>query len=320
MHRKWGWSRREFLRSTVLALGWGAFGGEDWQEGEPPKLPRRQLGKTDLTVTLLGLGAAQVGVHADEDRAVEVVQRMIDLGVNYIDTAPSYAGGISEARVGKAIRERRDKVILATKTGHRDRKGALADLEGSLRRLGTDHIDIWQIHSIQSHGDLDRALQDQGSVKAGEDAIRSGKVRFLGVTGHAHPDLNLRAIREYDFATILMPLNVADPLFLSFEKEVLPAAVEKGMGVVAMKVLAAGNLPGRGGLGAQDCVRYAASLPISCAVVGLKSVEEAEAAATAIRLPPLGPSERAKLTERIPDHPGKSLEWYKNKKIRPRSE
>ncbi|MCZ6603191.1 MAG: aldo/keto reductase, partial [Planctomycetota bacterium] len=198
------WSRREFLASTALALGWTALGRGVWADEQPPVMPLRPLGKTGLQVSLLGLGAYPVGSLPDEDKAIGVVHRLLDVGVNYLDTAPSYSNGTSELRVGKAIRGKRDKVILATKTLPRDRKGAMKDLEASLVRLGTDHVDLWQIHSIRNHKDVDALFDDNGSVRAGEDAIKAGKVRFLGVTGHTNPELHLRVIKEYDFATMLM--------------------------------------------------------------------------------------------------------------------
>lgn len=312
------WSRREFLRSTLLALGWGTFRPGGWQESDLPAMPMRPLGKTGLQVSLLGFGGAPLGGLRDEEKAVQIIQKMIDLGVNYLDTAPSYSKGVSERRVGKAIKGRRDKVIIATKTLPRSRKAALDDLEGSLRRLGTDYVDLWQIHRARTHADLDRVFADNGPVRAGEEAILAGKVRFLGVTGHTHPEINVRAIKEYDFDAILMPFNIADPLFLSFERDVLPIALEKGMGVIGMKVLAASKLLGRGGLTAQECLRYGYSLPVSTAIIGVRSMDHVEEAVKSALLPALNKGEMAQLNGRITEHPGKDLEWYKSEALAPR--
>jgi len=271
-------------------------------------MPMRTLGRTGVKVSLAGLGCVQIARHRSDDEAVKVVRRAVELGIKYIDTAQQYGRGRSEKRVGLALKDGlREKVFLATKTLQRGYSGAKKDLEGSLKRLQTDHIDLWQFHALKSDGDTDRILDC--AVRAGEEAVKAGRVRFLGITGHYDPQVFVNALKRYDFSTLLIPLNCIDPHNRSFEKHALPFANKKRTGVIAMKVYCSGKLPEH--VLAEDCLRYTYGLSISTCIVGCASVKEVELAAHVARnLQRMDAKQRAALRAKTKPHsPG--LEWYK---------
>lgn len=179
-------------------------------------------------------------------------------GVRYCDTAPAYDD--SQSYYGEAFKKlqgARDGVFLASKTHERTRTGALALLGGSLRKLGTDRLDLWQMHDLRTKGDLDAMFARGGAIEAAEEAKQAGKVRFIGLTGHHDPAILLAAMARYAFDCVLLPINPADPDRLPFITTVIPAARERGMGVIGMKVLAAGRLVNEGAATAEECIRYA---------------------------------------------------------------
>ncbi len=301
-------------------LGWGASAQADPADNPadgsavgPAKLPRRPLGRTGFQSTLFGLGCFPLGSLPDTDAAVEVIVRALDLGCNYLDTAPSYGQGRSEERVATALAGRPDAkdVFVATKTHTRTGAEARRDLEGSLKRLGRDRVDLVQVHAVKDAADLERALAPEGPLKALQQAREEGLVRFVGVTGHYDPVVMRRAIESDEFATILFPLNCVDRHRHSFEKETLPAAIEQGVGRVAMKVFASGNLVKKG-VPAEPCLRYVYALDVSTVVVGCRTVEEVDLAARVAREGrPLGVEERAALLDSTARHQGPAVEWYK---------
>src|SRR5437870_5568009 len=214
----------------------------------PSPLPTRLLGQTGAAVTLFGLGGE--GVLRTYDRAAEavaVIHRALDQGVNYCDTAPAYAGSLDY--YGAALGERRREIFLASKTHDRTRDGSLRLLDESLERLRTDHLDLWQLHDLRTPGDLRAIFGRGGALEALIQARQEGRVRFLGLTGHHDPAILLDAMGRFDFDTVLVALNGADIHRLSFARTVLVEAGRKGMGVIGMKVYAAGALV-RGGPGA----------------------------------------------------------------------
>jgi aryl-alcohol dehydrogenase-like predicted oxidoreductase len=298
-----GVTRRTFMAGAAGALA------APWVFAEERPMPTRTLGRTGVKVSLAGLGCVQIGRRGmPEPDAVAIVRRALELGINYIDTAQQYGQGLSEKRVGLALKGGlRDKVFLATKTLQRGSAGAERDLDGSLERLQTDHVDLWQFHALRSDGDTQRILD--GAVKAGERAIKAGKARFLGITGHYDPQVFVNALKRYDFSTLLIPLNCIDPHHRSFEKTALPFANEKKTGVIAMKVYCSGNLPRY--VKAEDCLRYTYGLPISTCIVGCSSVAEIELAAHVARnLEKMSDKEREDARAKTKAHsPG--LEWYK---------
>ncbi|HQR45023.1 MAG TPA: aldo/keto reductase [Thermoanaerobaculia bacterium] len=265
----------------------------------PSAMPMRNLGKTGYRVGIFSLGG-QAAVEQPENEAVAVpiVEKALDLGLNYIDTSARYGGEKrwSEQYIGKVMKRRRTEAFLATKTHDRTRDGSWKLLETSLKLLETDHVDLWQVHNLSSMDQVERMFAPDGAVKAMQEAREQKLVRFLGVTGHADPDVLLAAIRRFPFDTILMALNAADPHHRSFQKELLPAAVEKEMGIVGMKIPARGRIlagwtpppagsqpawtgtaTAPGTLTMPEAMRYVLSLPVSTVIIGVDSVAQLEA-------------------------------------------
>jgi aryl-alcohol dehydrogenase-like predicted oxidoreductase len=239
-------------------------------------LPRRPLGRTGHEVTLFGLGGEGVlRTHGRTAEAVRVIHRALDQGVNYCDTAPAYAGSLDY--YGAALGERRREVFLASKTHERTRDGSLRLLDDSLRRLRTDHLDLWQLHDLRTPRDLHRIFTKGGALEALVQARAEGRVRFLGVTGHHDPALLLQAIRGFAFDTVLVALNAADVHRLSFLQTVVVEAARRGMGVIGMKVCAQGALLGPGRLTMDEAMGYVLSLAgVSTVIVGCKTVAEVD--------------------------------------------
>ena len=247
-------------------------------------LPTRTLGKTGVPATLFGLGGEGVlRTHGRQVEATRVIERALSLGVNYFDTAPAYAS--SRDYYGAVLGERRQGIFLASKTAERGRDGSLRILDDSLRRLRTDRLDLWQLHDLRTLAEVDEIFSPRGAIHALVKAREEGRVRFLGLTGHHRPDVLLEAMRRFPFDTVLVALNAADVHARSFSRTVLPEAARSGMGVIAMKVFAGGELVRpRGPLAAEDALGYALSLPgVTCAIIGCRTGEEVEANVRAAR-------------------------------------
>lgn len=193
---------------------------------------------------MFGLGGAFIVAQDRRDEAAAVINRALDLGVNYIDTAPTY--GSSERNIGEVMRYRRDEAFLAGKTLDRSRDGTMRLFERSLQRLQTDHLDLYQLHGVHSEADLKELFGPRGAVKALDELREAGAVKFAGITSHRNCPVLLRALDEYDFDCVLMPLNAGDVHDDSFAENVLQAARQKDLGVVAMKVAAYGAFSGTG--------------------------------------------------------------------------
>jgi predicted aldo/keto reductase-like oxidoreductase len=265
----------------------------------PPPLPGRELGRTGHRATLFGLGGEGVlRTHGRTAEAVAVIHRALDQGVNYCDTAPAYAGSLDY--YGAALGERRREVFLASKTHDRSRDGSLRLLDESLRRLRTDHLDLWQLHDLRTRNDLDRIFARGGALEALVQARAEGRVRFLGVTGHHDPAILLEALTRFDFDTVLVALNAADIHHQSFIATVLPEAARRGMGVIGMKVCAQGALLGRGRLSMEEAIGYVLSLPgVTHVIVGCKTPQEVDDNARIVRgFVPMGDQARRSLEER----------------------
>jgi predicted aldo/keto reductase-like oxidoreductase len=217
--------------------------------------------------------------------AVAVIHRALDQGVTYCDTAPAYASSLDY--YGAALGDRRSQVFLASKTHDRSRDGSLRLLEESLGRLRTDHLDLWQLHDVRTSADLQAIFARGGALEALVQAREEGLVRFLGITGHHDPAILVQAMRRFDFDTVLVALNAADVHRLSFAQTVVPEAVRRGMGVIGMKVYAAGVLV-RGGpssLSPAEAMRYVLSLNgVSTVIIGCSSPAEVDENAHAARL------------------------------------
>ncbi|MGE5346555.1 MAG: aldo/keto reductase [Acidithiobacillales bacterium] len=268
-------------------------------------MPMRNLGKTGFRVGLFSLGGqAAVEKPDNEELAIPIIEKALDLGVNYIDTSARYGGEArwSERYIGQVMKRRRSEAFLATKTHDRTRGGSWKLLEISLKLLNTGRVDLWQIHNLTSKEQVNRIFAPDGAVKAMEEAREQKLVRFLGVTGHADPDVLLEALRRFPFDTILMALNAADPHHRSFQTKLLPAAVEKEMGIIGMKVPARGRIlsswrppapgsepawtgsaTGPGTLTMPEAMRYVLSLPVSTVIIGCDSVAQVEENVTIAR-------------------------------------
>jgi aryl-alcohol dehydrogenase-like predicted oxidoreductase len=236
-----------------------------------PLSPARSLGATGVSVPLIGYGTAPLGKekHATREQAVRCLHRAIDLGITYLDTSPDYG---SEPHVGEVMRTRRDEVFLATKVNRRSRAGVLAELKESLRKLQTDHVDLIQVHAVNAWADLEQALAPDGALAALEQARDEGLVRFIGITGHARPEILGHALYQYPFDTVLVALGIPDRLVSSPETFLLPRAIERNVGVIAMKVFGHGAIDNR-----ELALRYSLNLPgVSLAIIGLDNEQQIE--------------------------------------------
>lgn len=315
-------TRRVVIRSLLGGAAWAAlfrFMVPGLARAAVPEtaagaLPMRPLGKTGRRVTIFGLGGqAALEDPARFGDAVAIANRAFELGVNYVDTAPVYGGGTSERVIGEALRGRRREIFLASKTHDRTYDGSMRLLESSLKRLGTDHLDLWQLHNIKTEADLGFVFSREGAVRAMERARSEGMIRFIGITGHEDPFVIRAALGRYPFDTALLALNAADRHQASFIDHALPAAVERGAGVVAMKVPGRGKLLRPDGVRTmEEAMRYALTLPVATAIVGLSSLAELEenvAIARAFR--PLTEGEMAEL-ERLTEAYHAEALWYRH--------
>jgi aryl-alcohol dehydrogenase-like predicted oxidoreductase len=239
-------------------------------------IPLRPLGATGVMVSALGLGGYHLGKMKAEREVVRLVHAAIDAGITFMDNAWEYHKGRSETLMGKAIADRREHVFLMTKvcTHGRGKRDAMRQLEQSLRRLKTDVLDLWQIHECVYDNDPERHFARGGVVEALDDAKRQGKVRFVGFTGHKHPDIHLAMLaRDYVFDTCQLPLNCFDASFRSFEHQVLPVLVNRGIAALGMKSLSGdGRQVKKRVVTAQEALRYAMSLPVATTISGIDSM------------------------------------------------
>lgn len=246
----------------------------------PATMPERVLGRTQVNLPIFGLGGAgqtPLSWEGRERDAAEIIQKALELGIRYFDTAASY--GPSEDYLGKVLPPHRSKLFLATKTDKRDRDAAWRELERSLKRLNTDYLDLWQLHHVSFAEELDTIFSPSGAIKALEEAIQQKLVRFAGITGHHDPQIIAEGLRRYPFHTTLIPVNAADKHHpRPFIPVVLPVAQEKNVGVIAMKVPAYGRLFKSGGLtGMQQALGYTMSQPgVHCCVIAAETVAQLE--------------------------------------------
>jgi aryl-alcohol dehydrogenase-like predicted oxidoreductase len=240
-------------------------------------VPLRPFGRhTDVSVSALGLGGYHLGNVKSAREATRVIHAAIDAGVTFLDNAWEYHDGESEVRMGRAIADRRERVFLMTKvcTHGRDAKVGMRQLEESLRRLKTDHLDLWQVHECAYYNDPDRHFARGGVVEALDRAKRDGKVRFVGFTGHKDPEIHLRMLSfGYPFDACQMPLNVFDASFRSFERQVLPELERQRIAPLGMKSLCGtGKAVKKRVVSLQEALRYAMSLPVATTISGIDSM------------------------------------------------
>jgi aryl-alcohol dehydrogenase-like predicted oxidoreductase len=230
-------------------------------------IPTRRLGRTGVEVTIIGLGGEGVlRTYGHDGEAYTLINRALDLGVAYCESARAYSG--SESYYGKALKERRGDIFLASKSHARDKRGARAHLEETLRNMKTDHLDLWQVHDVRTDEDIDEIFSSHGAIEAFAEAKEKGLVRFIGVTGHHDPEIIRKCIERFDFDTVLMPVNPAEPHHMSFIDRVIPLAAERNMGIIAMKVYFRGYASRLDGVPLSAFYRFALSHPITTAVIG----------------------------------------------------
>lgn len=289
-------------------------------------LPQRILGRTGEAVTMLGVGGSHIGGMSERD-AQETIELALQGGVRFFDTAESYQSGGSETRYGKLLTPNyRDVVYLMTKSTANNADDARRHLEGSLRRLNTDYLDLWQVHSVNNPQDVDDRIAN-GVLEVLAEAKESGKVRHLGFTGHYQPEALLRIIEQSDiFDTCQMPVNLADPNYSSFIKQVMPKLVEQNIGVLAMKSLAnggffGGSSHGRHGTNPKiipnrtsisEAINFVWSLPTSVLITGANNPaqmqEKIDLASSFIGM---DQQQRQELIDRVADLAGNTVEFYK---------
>lgn len=316
-------SRRQFVMG-VAGAALAACGGaqkEPAAPGAPPAegsptqsggaMPLRPLGKTGVQVSMLGLGGSHIGKQDSEDESIRLIRQAIDHGLTFMDNCWDYNEGQSEIRMGKALRDGyRQRAFLMTKLDGRTKEAAVAQLEQSLSRLQTDVIDLVQVHEVIRTNDPDRCFAPGGAMEALVQAREAGKLRFIGFTGHKHPDLHLAMLDAADkhgftFDAVQLPLNVMDAHYQSFEARVLPVLVQRNIAVLGMKAIGAGDILGSGVVSAEECLRYALGLPTSVVITGIDNQSVLDQALRVGKsFQPFSPSERSALLARTLDAAG----------------
>jgi len=288
---------------------------------DPEQIPRRPLGHTGISIPILGLGGGHL-LNTSDEEGERIVQEAIQGGLTFFDNAWDYSNNRSEAVMGKALKGRRHEVFLMTKmcTHGRGKKIGMLHLEQSLRRLGTDYLDLWQIHEVGCDDEPERIFQEGGAIEALADAKRQGKVRFIGFTGHKSPAIHLKMLKYgFPFDTCQLPLNVFDATYNSFEQQVLPELLRQGIAPIAMKSLCGHGKPiEQGLLTVEEAMRYTLSLPVSTLVSGINSREVLhQNLAIARRFAPMRHEEMVQLRTRVSAHAREGqFEDYKIKAAR----
>jgi len=240
-------------------------------------IPMRPFGRTGVMVSALGFGGHHLGDAENEERAIRLVRDAVDGGITFFDNCWEYHRGKSEDWMGKGLKGIRGKVFLMTKvcTHGRDKALAVRMLEESLRRLQTDHLDLWQVHGVVFENDPDLFIRPNGAAEALLDAKKQGKVRFVGFTGHKDPAVHLKMLATgFPFDSVQMPLNPFDAQFHSFEQHVLPELNRRGIAALGMKPMQGhGDAIEKGAISAQDALRYAMSLPVTTTITGMEKLE-----------------------------------------------
>ena len=282
-------SRRDFLELGVAATIAAGMEKATWAaQTANADIPQRTLGRTGEKVSIVGLGGYHIGVQKDEQESIRIIRAALDGGINFLDNCWDYNGGQSEIRMGKALLDGyRKRAFLMTKIDGRTKQAAAQQIEESLRRLQTDHIDLVQFHEIIRMEDPEQ-LFAKGGLEAAAEAQKAGKIRYIGFTGHKSPDIHLKMLQVADahkfrFDTVQMPLNVMDAHYNSFGKKVLPVLVKKNIGVLGMKPMGSGMILQSKTVEAVECLHYAMSLPTSVVITGCDSMERVQQALSAAK-------------------------------------
>jgi len=298
-----GFTRREFLSAMLTtSLLAGVAGAELWAAGAENGIPYRRLGRSGERVSVIGLGGWHLGIQSDEQESVRIIRTALDSGINFLDNCWDYNNGDSEIRMGKALRDGyRQKAFLMTKIDGQTKKAAAAQIDESLRRFQTDHIDLLQFHEVIRMTDPQRIFAPGGGMEAAREARKAGKARYIGFTGHKNPAMHLHmletaATHQFHFDAVQMPLNAMDAHYESFEKKVLPVLVKNEIGVLGMKPMGAGLLLKSNTVSPVECLRYAMSLPTSVVITGCESLANLQQALDVARnFKPLTTAESATL-------------------------
>ncbi len=279
--------RREFLKSAAAATVVTSL--SDTVALGVDSLPYRTLGRSGEKVSIVGLGGYHIGHPEDEQLSIRLVRTALDNGVNFLDNCWDYNGGQSEIRMGKALRDGyRQKAFLMTKIDGQTKQAATQQLEESLRRLQTDHVDLLQFHEVIRETDPARIMGAGGGMEAVLEAKKQGKVRYIGFTGHKSPDIHLKMLEtafahQFTFDAVQMPLNVMDAHYNSFEKKVLPVLLKHGIGVLGMKPMGDAIILRSKAATPVECLHYAMSLPTSVVITGCESMNILQQALDAAR-------------------------------------
>jgi predicted aldo/keto reductase-like oxidoreductase len=316
-------NRRDFLQASTVGLAAATLAGaanadEKKNDGG---VPMRPFGRTSEMVSVMSLGghASTNPKKLDEQQSLRLIRRAVDEGITFMDNCWDYHDGVAEERMGDALTGRRDKVFLMTKVCGRTAKDAQANLEDSLRRLKTDRIDLWQFHEIVYDNDPDWVFAADGAIQTGLKAVKDGKVRYLGFTGHKDPSIHLKMLAQsYPWSAVLMPLNVMDVHYRSFQKQVLPQLLDRGIAPLGMKSLGGnGSIVTKAGIPVQDAIRYVLSLPITSLVSGIDSEQVLDQNLKIVReFTPLNDAERQAIEQRtLPLAGDGRYELFKSSKL-----
>jgi predicted aldo/keto reductase-like oxidoreductase len=272
-------SRRSFVKSAALAAILGGANPQVLMAETKEGMPQRALGRTGEKVSAIGLGGYHIGKQADEAESVKVIRSAIDRGITFMDNCWDYNNGVSEIRMGKALRDGyRRRVFLMTKIDGRTKDSAARQIDDSLKRLQTAQIDLMQFHEVIRLEDPDRIFASGGAIQAMLDAKQAGKIRYIGFSGHKDPFVHLRmldiaATHNFRFDTMQMPLNVMDAHFRSFEHQVLPRLIADEIGVLGMKSMGDPFILQSKTVTPIECLHYALNLPTSTVITGIDNMK-----------------------------------------------
>jgi len=271
-------TRRQFLETSVGTIAAAGLLPSAWAAEIKNGIPYRTLGNTGEKVSCIGLGGYHLGKQSDEQESIRIIRAGLDEGINFLDNCWDYNDGESEIRMGKALRDGyRQKAFLMTKIDGRTRKGSAKQIDESLRRLQTDHVDLLQFHEVIRDTDPDRIFSPGGGMEAAVEAREKGKLRYIGFTGHKSPDIHLKMLEtafahKFTLNTVQMPLNVMDAHYDSFEKKVLPVLVKHNIGVLGMKPMGDSLILQSKTVEPVECLQYALNLPTNVVITGCDSI------------------------------------------------
>jgi uncharacterized protein len=271
--------RRNFLKTAAATTIMTSLSKKLAHATDSATVPTRVLGHTGEKISMVGLGGYHLGMQSDEQESIRIIRTGLDSGITFLDNCWDYNNGQSEIRMGKALRDGyRQKAFLMTKIDGRTKQAASQQLEESLRRLQTDHIDLLQFHEVIRDTDPDRIFAKGGGMEAVLEAKKQGKVRYIGFTGHKSPDIHLKMLEtafahKFTFDAVQMPLNVMDAHYNSFEKKVLPVLVKHNIGVLGMKPLGDKIILNSKTATPVECLHYAMNLPTSVVITGCDSLD-----------------------------------------------